>query len=104
MKILHIFDGYGAPGERALAGQGSVPSVVYYLAKYVAKKHDVTIIERDYGKLPKEEFIEGIRYLRINADKLPAAPYKLIKSFSGLTKLILDGFDIARKINRIITN
>ena len=102
MKILHIFDDYGTPGERALAGQGSVPTVVYYLAKYAAKKHDVTIIERDHGKLPREEFIDGIRYLRIRADKLPAAPYKLIKSFSGLTKLILDGFDIAKKINRII--
>ena len=28
MKILHIFDDYGTPGERALAGEGSVPTVV----------------------------------------------------------------------------
>jgi len=32
MKILHIFDDYGTPGERALAGGGSVPTVVYYLS------------------------------------------------------------------------
>ena len=32
MKILHIFDDYGTPGERALAGEGSVPTVVYYLS------------------------------------------------------------------------
>ena len=32
MKILHIFDNYGTPGERALAGEGSVPTVVCYLS------------------------------------------------------------------------
>jgi glycosyltransferase involved in cell wall biosynthesis len=103
MRILHVFDDYGTPGERALAGQGSVPTVVYYLAKYSARKHDVTVLERDHGMLPKEEFIDGIRYVRIDADKLPAAPYKLIKSFVGLTKLIRDAFDIARKIDGFIT-
>jgi len=36
MKILHIFDDYGTPGERVLAGEGSVPTVVYYLSpRYV---------------------------------------------------------------------
>ena len=36
MKILHIFDDYGTPGERALAEEGSVPTVVYYLSpRYV---------------------------------------------------------------------
>ena len=102
MRILHVFDDYGTPGERALAGQGSVPTVVYYLAKHVARKHDVTILERDHGILPKEEFIDGIRYVRIDAGKLPAAPYKLVKNFSGLTRLIKDAFNIARKTNKFI--
>jgi|GEM_PF-5598758 len=103
MKILHIFDDYGTPGERALAGEGSVPTVVYYLAKYAAEKgHDVTILERDFGTLPKEEEIDGIRYIRINADKLPAAPYELIKSPVGLTKLLRDGFDVAVKTSRFL--
>ena len=103
MKILHIFDDYGTPGERALAGEGSVPTVVYYLAKYAAEKgHDVTILERDFGTLPKEEKIDGIRYIRINADKLPAAPYKLIKSPVGLAKLLRDGFDVAVKTSRFL--
>lgn len=102
MRVLHIFDDYGTPGERALVGQGSVPTVVYYLAKYAARKHDVTVLERNHGTLPKEEFIDGIRYVRIDADKLPAAPYKLIKSFSGLTRLVRDTFDVARKENRFI--
>jgi glycosyltransferase involved in cell wall biosynthesis len=102
MRILHIFDDYGTPGERALAGQGSIPTVVYYLAKYAIRKHDVTILERDHGILPREEFIDGIRYVRINVNKLPAAPYKLVMSFDGLLELIRDGFDVARKINMFI--
>jgi len=102
MRILHIFDDYGTPGERALAGQGSVPTVVYYLAKYVAERHDVTILERDNGGLTEEEFIDGIRYMRINADKLSAAPYRLIKSPCGLMELARDAFDVARKINRFL--
>ena len=103
MKILHIFDDYGTPGERALAGEGSVPTVVYYLAKDAADKgHDVTILERDLGILPKEEVIDGISYVRINSRQLPAAPYTLIKSLSGVVHLIRDGFDVARKINRVI--
>lgn len=103
MKILHIFDDYGTPGERALAGEGSVPTVVYYLAKYAAEKgNDVTILERDFGTLPAEEEIDGIRYIRINADKLPMAPYGLIKSPRGLIKLVKDGVDVARRINKFL--
>ncbi|MEM5854499.1 MAG: glycosyltransferase family 4 protein [Candidatus Aenigmatarchaeota archaeon] len=102
MRILHIFDDYGTPGERALAGQGSVPTVVYYLAKYMAEKHDITVLERDFRALPKEEFIDGIRYVRIGAKKLPKAPYELIKSASGLLKLLRDGFDVARKIIKFL--
>jgi glycosyltransferase involved in cell wall biosynthesis len=104
MRILHVFDDYGTPGERALAGQGSVPSVVYYLAKYTARKHEVTILERDHGVLPREEFIDGIRYVRIRADKLPAAPYRLVKSLRGLVRLARDAFDVARKVNDFLKN
>jgi len=103
MKILHVFDDYGTPGERALAGQGSVPTVVYYLAKHaVAKGHSVTVLERDHKVLPREEFIDGIRYVRVSADKLPAAPYRLIKSARGLVKLARDSLDVARKINKFL--
>jgi len=98
MRILHVFDDYGTPGERALAGQGSVPTVVYYLAKYAARKHEVTILERDHGALPREGFIDEIRYVRIRACKLPAAPYRLVKSLRGLVRLARDAFDVARKV------
>lgn len=103
MKVLHIFDDYGEPGRKALPGNGSVSEVVYHIAKYAAKNgHDVTIMERDFGVLPEEEVIDSIRYVRINAGKLPAAPYVLIKSPAGLLRLIRDGFDVAGKINRIL--
>ncbi|MHC1568767.1 MAG: glycosyltransferase family 4 protein [Candidatus Syntropharchaeia archaeon] len=103
MKILHIFDDYGTPGERALAGIGSVPSVVYYLAKYTAKNHDVTILERGHDKNdPEVEFINGVRYVRLRADKLSAAPYELIKSPFGLARLLRDGFDLAVKTSRFL--
>ena len=104
MRILHIFDDYGTPGEKALPGIGSVPSVVYYLAKYTAKKgHDVTILERGHDKNdPEEEYIDGIRYVRIRAEKLPAAPYKLIKSPTGLMRLLSDNVRMALKINKFL--
>lgn len=103
MEILHIFDDYGTPGERALSGEGSVPTVVYYLAKYAAQKgHDVTVMERDFGELPKEEEIDGIKYVRFDSGKLPKAPYELIKSPTGMAKLVRDGFDVAGKVNRFV--
>jgi glycosyltransferase involved in cell wall biosynthesis len=102
MRILHVFDDYGTPGERALAGQGSVPSAVYYLAKYTARKHEVAILERDHEVLPREEFIDGIRYVRIRADRLPAAPYRLVKSLRGLVRLARDALDVARKVNNFL--
>jgi len=103
MKILHIFDNYGTPSARALPGEGSVPSIVYYLARYTAEKgHDLTILERDFGTLPREEKIGRIRYIRITADKIPAAPYELIKNPKGVIKLVGDGFDIAGKTNRFL--
>ena len=103
MRVLHIFDDYGEPGRVALPGNGSVSEVVFHIAKYAAEKgYDVTILERDFGTLPKEEEIDGIRYIRINADKLPAAPYKLIKSPVGSAKLLRDGFDVAVKTSRFL--
>ncbi|MBN1762032.1 MAG: glycosyltransferase family 4 protein [Methanomicrobia archaeon] len=103
MRIVHLFDDYGTPGERALAGEGSVSSVVYYLARCsAAKGHEVTVLERDHGTLPSEELIDGVRYVRFHANELPAAPYALIKSPLGLVRLIRDGFAVAAKTNRYL--
>jgi len=34
MKIIHVYDGH----ERVLPGEGSVPTVVYCIAKYTLRK------------------------------------------------------------------
>lgn len=103
MRILHIFDDYGTPEERALPGEGSVSSIVYYLAKYAAERgHEVTILERDHGILPESEIVNEINFVRIKERKLPAPPYNLIKSPIGLLKLLSDGFSVARKLNKSI--
>ena len=103
MKILHIFDGYGNPRERALPGEGSVPSIVYHLAKHsVQLGQKVTILERDHDYLPKEEIYQGIQYFRIKARALSAPPYTLIRTSHGFLKLFSDGIKIARKINRFV--
>jgi len=101
LNILHIFDDYGTPCERALPGIGSVPSVVYNLAKYSVKKgHNVTILERGHSKNTlEEEYIDDIHYVKIKARELPAAPYRLIKSPNGVLTLLKDSWTIARKIN-----
>jgi hypothetical protein len=52
--------------------------------------------------LPREEFVDGIRYVRIRAGTLPAAPYRLVKSLRGLVKLARDVFGIARKVNDLL--
>lgn len=101
MKILHIFDDYGTPGERALAGEGSVPTVVYSIARHAAQEgHDVTILER--GQDSEIEYLDGIRYVRIKAEKLPAPPYKLIKNPTGLIRLFSDSISMALKINNFL--
>ena len=99
MKILHIFDGYGGPGERALPHMPSVAKVVYYLAKYASKKHQVTVLERGGKEETTEEFLEGIRYVRVKQKELPAPPYKLIKNLNGLRCLLFDAMKMALKLN-----
>jgi glycosyltransferase involved in cell wall biosynthesis len=103
MKILHVFDGYGTPGERVLPGEGSIPNVVYYLAKYESKhKNEVTIVERDNRKLPEKEYIDGIRFVRLSRTQLPMSPYQLIKSLRGLTFLMVDGLGVALNVLKIL--
>lgn len=40
MKILHIFDDYGTLGEKALPGEGSILTVIYFITEYAAEKGD----------------------------------------------------------------
>jgi len=103
MRILNIFDDYGEPGRVALPGNGSVSEVVYHIAKYAAQKHEVTILERDHGYLPEKENIDSIDFVRIRSRKLPAPPYRLIRTPAGLFRLLSDGFSVARKLKKFVT-
>ena len=103
MRILHIYD--SDVGERALPDQGSGPaSVTFYLSKYMAKEgHDVTILERRCNNLPPLEYIEGIRFVRLDAKKRSGAPFKEIRNLPfGLLRLILDSTEFAIKVNNYV--
>jgi len=92
MKIIHIYDGH----ERVFPGEGSVPSIVYFLAKYSAKEgHDVTVLERRWKKLDYNEQINGVKFARfdlnicsnISNEEIIA---KEISKLSGFSRLIVD--------------
>ncbi len=103
MRILHIYD--SDRGEKALAGEGSVPYIVYYLAKCAAEKgHDVTVLERKYAETdPPVEYIDGVKFVRLEAKKRADIPYKeMMKIPFGPLRLILDGIEFAVKINRFL--
>lgn len=103
MKIVHVFDDYGTPGESALPGEGSVPSIVYNLAKTAVEKgHQAEIIERDHGDKPRREKIDRINYLRIESDPLATPPYELIETPQGIFSLVKDAVDVALKLNKAL--
>lgn len=102
MKIIHVYDGH----ERVYPGEGSVPSVVYEIAKYTSEKggHDVTIFERRWEGTEYKEEIDGIKFERVDVkissnvsnEEIVA---REIKRPSGLLKLILDRTIFALKAN-----
>lgn len=103
MKILHIYD--SDRGEKALAGESSPSTVVFYISKYIAEKgHDVTVLERKYTETdPPVEYIDGVKFVRLKAKKRTDIPHKEIKKVPfGHLRLILDGIEFAVKINRFL--
>jgi len=104
MKIIHLVDDH----HRVLLGCGSVPTVIWNIAKYTSEKgHEVTILERRWKGLNYEEKIKGIRFKRFDLKicsniPLKDQPYRLIKSPLGLTRFILDRVDFAIKLNKYL--
>lgn len=104
MRIIHVYDGH----ERVFPGEGSTPSVVYYVAKYTAKKgYDVTVLERKWKDLPYEEEIEGIKFIRYDVNVCSnisnkELPHDAIKNPFKLSKFILDRFIFALKVNKYL--
>ena len=104
MKIIHVYDGH----ERVFPGEGSVPSVVYYLAKYTAKKgHDVTVLERRWVGTDYEEEIDGIRFVRFDLNicsnvSNKEVVYDLVRKPSGVLRFVLDRTVFALKANEYL--
>jgi len=92
MKIIHVYDGH----ERVFPGEGSVPSVVYQIAKYTAKKgYDVTVLERRWVGTKYKEEIDGIKFVRFDLNICSnisnrEVVYDLVKRPSGVTRFVLD--------------
>lgn len=97
MRIVHVYDGH----ERVADGQGSVPGVVWNIARRSAADHDVTVIERRWNGLPAREEREGVRFerlrLRTGTDEpWTEVPYEMVAQPTGVVKLVCDRANFAR--------
>jgi glycosyltransferase involved in cell wall biosynthesis len=97
MEIVHVYDGH----EKVYNGRGSVPGVVWHLARETAKAdHNVTIVERQWDGLNAQANHEDVVFRRLNlrtgADEpWTRVPYEQINSPSSLTRLIGDRINFA---------
>ena len=104
MRIIHVYDGH----ERVFLGEGSVPSVVYQIAKYTAEKgHDVKVLERKWEGLDYKEEIDGIKFERFDLKICSNVSnkeivYEQIKKPSGALRLIMDRVLFALKANNYL--
>lgn len=92
MRVLHLYDGH----ERVLAGEGSVPTVVYELARHTARLgHEVVVVERRWKGLDHHEERDGVLFERFGLSVCPnvsnaATVYSMMKSPFGVLRLIVD--------------
>lgn len=98
MNILHVYDEYGP-----VLGGGSAPTVVLNLSKTMAKwGHNVTVVERRHGNEPSVEYVDGVKFVRIEAKKRVPFPAKGLESPLGVAKLIIDGAEFAFKVKNFL--
>ncbi|MDI3488527.1 MAG: hypothetical protein PWR26_1244 [Methanosarcinales archaeon] len=104
MRILHLYDGH----ERVLAGEGSVPTVVYELARHTARLgHEVVVLERRWRGLDHHEERDGVLFERFDLNVCPnvsnAVPvYTMMKSPLGVLRLVVDRALFALKARRYL--
>ena len=98
MNIVHVYDGH----EKVYRGRGSVPDVVWNVAKETAAAgHEVTVIERQWKGLDASTEYGGVRFERLNlrtgADEpWSHIPYEMVKRPEGAARLLLDRMNFAR--------
>lgn len=91
-RVVHLYDGH----EQVHDGRGSVPGVVWNLARATAAAdHDVTVVERQWTGLPKRATHEDVRFRRLDlptgADEpWTRVPYEQVTAPLGLLRLIGD--------------
>jgi glycosyltransferase involved in cell wall biosynthesis len=101
MRIIHVYDGH----ERVLPGEGSVPTVVYNIAKHTAKKgHEVIVLERRWVGTDYEDEKDGIKFIRFDLKicsniSNKEIVYDQIRRPGGALRFILDRCVFALKAN-----
>ena len=104
VNILHLYDGHEAVYE----GRGSVPNVVWNLARETARSgHNVEIIERQWADLPAHAVHEGVRFSRLGlrtgaSTPWERVPYEMIGSLDGAAKLLVDRVNFALQAMRAL--
>lgn len=97
MKVLHLYDGH----EQVYEGRGSVPNVVWNLARQTASAgHEVTVLERRWDGLNATAEHEGVAFHRLDlatgADEpWTRVPYEMVTSPVGLARLVGDRTNFA---------
>ena len=102
MNIVHVYDGH----EKVYGGRGSVPGVVWNVARETAAAgHKVIIIERQWNGLDASAEHEGVRFERLNlrtgADEpWTRIPYEEVVSPLGTARLVGDRVNFAFAVLR----
>ena len=97
MKILHLYDGH----EKVYEGRGSVPNVVWNLARETANQgHDVTVLERQWEGLGPRAVHEDVSFRRLSLrtgaqSPWEDVPYEMVSSVGGAARLLLDRTNFA---------
>lgn len=92
MRVVHLYDGH----EQVYRGRGSVPRVVWNVARETAAAgHDVIVIERQWNGLPRRSTHEGVNFRRLDlwtgaAQPWDRVPYEMVESPLSLARLIGD--------------
>jgi len=102
LHVVHLYDGH----EQVYEGRGSVPGVVWNLARETAAAgHDVTVIERRWDGLDRFATHDGVAFERLGlwtgADEpWTRVPYEQVTSPLGFGRLVVDRTNFARRALR----
>jgi len=104
LHVVHLYDGH----EQVYEGRGSVPGVVWNLARETAAAgDDVTVIERQWAGLDAFATHEGVDFERLplstGADEpWERVPYEQVTSPVGVTRLVADRTNFALQAYRYL--